>query len=190
MVTGALLLASLVAPLAGAVAAQEQTQTPTPEESKESTVVAEIDQFLRVLDYGYDADNETFAVTVENVDDEHISTLTATEVITGAESGSGAFGIKQVRIRPQETLTVKVDVERRNGKAAVMLSTQESISNGRGTFLQEGDSRGFISGNASWWDVRIGAFVGISGSLGFVLLGAWHVVSQRDRGWSEVDLDE
>jgi len=156
-----------------------------------SSVVAQVDRRIRVIDYRYNASRETFYVTLENIGDRD-SELTITEVIGREEAGAGSFGIKRQEIRAGETVEIQVSAKRYSGAAAVMVTTALSIERGTGTYLQEDDRERYraIKGEPSGAHVRSGALFGGIGSIIVMILGAWQYVAGKHDDEKNVDLSE
>ena len=160
------------------------------EDDEPTSVVEQVDEDVRVLDYHYNDSEETFYVVLENTGFTG-STVTITETVDSSEDGSGTFGVRRVNLDAGETIEVQVDAERTRGSVGVMITTEKSLDNGEGVYLQddEGLSIGLFSGAASWIDVRVATGAGIAGSVVTVVLGAWYVVAARDTEIAEVSLD-
>jgi hypothetical protein len=108
----------------------------------------------------YDYHDETFYLRLENTGDRP-KTVTVTEAVQFSK-GTGRMSIQRERLLPGET-TVTIGVEPRGGEAAVTLTTDDSISNGYGTYVSTGTSNGIFNGSASWGLVWAGsgfAFIG------------------------------
>lgn len=183
----AMLVSMMVVPIA-AIGQETNESAESDEEGNETTsVVADIDDDVRVLNYSYSDSQGVFSVTLENRGDRS-SSVTLTELVdTSRDDNSGSFGVEVVRISPGETVEVSVDVQRDNsGVAGLMLVTQKSLESGSGVFLKDGDSGGLIEGAATWDDVRTGVGVAIAGSIGVILLVSWFVVRRQQRD----DLEE
>ena len=160
------------------------------EDDEPTSVVEQVDEDVRVLDYRYNDSEETFYVTLENTGFTG-STVTITETVDSSEDGSGTFGVRRVNVDAGETIEVQVDAERTRGSVGVMITTEKSLDRGEGVYLQddEGLSIGLFDGAASWIDVRVATGAGIAGSVVTVVLGAWYVVAARDTEIAEVSLD-
>jgi len=152
-----------------------------------TTVVAQVDDRLRVTDYSYSEESELFSVTLENTADRYGSTVTVTEAIEAEGSGAGTFGIERVDLSPGETITVEVSVSA-DGLRGVMITSERSIENGQGTYLSaESDGGGeLIKGGATGADVRSSGVFALIGSCLFALFGAWLYVSVRNEEVREV----
>lgn len=194
---GVLLVVSLALSSVGGVAAAQAGNAPaastsTPanasagSSSTSSTIVAEVDSQIRVTDYGYNASAGVFSVRFENVGSSY-SEVTVTEAISRG-SGSRSFGIEQVRIQAGETVTVEVSARRVEGAAGVMITTQESIDNGEGTYLEE-QTGGAWFGSASWPKVQMSALSAGGSIVVAAIIAAWYVVANRFEDVEEVDLD-
>jgi hypothetical protein len=170
----------------GQVAQQaNQTQTDEP-----TTVVAQVDDRLRVTDYRYDAENETFWVEVDNSHATRGSTVTVTESIgrSGSEK-SRSFGIARVDVEAGEQLWLSVSARRVDGLAAVTVVTDLSLEQKRGVYLEEdGETAGLFDDEASGNDVRAagGFAIGVV-ALGCIL-GAWRYLARRDEPVEAVDV--
>lgn len=188
------LLAVITATAAPAVA-QETTANTTAVEGGSSgggdgtTVVAQVDSDVRVLDYSYSESSEVMSVEIENTGPTATS-VTLTEAISADQSGAGTFGIEVVSVDDGETVTVEVSVADEGGTAGVMITTDESIEQGTGTYLQVDTGGGSIlQGSASWSDVRAGVFFTLVFCLSVVVIAGWHVVASRHETVQEVDVD-
>jgi len=179
----------------------ETTSTTT--EVEETTIVAEVDERLRVTDHWYNSTTETYHVTLENTGDRRRSAVTITEAIQ-AESdreagakGSRTFGIETLRVDPDETVTVAVSVRAPPEHAddrtvGVMITTEESVKSGQGTYLDTSLSDGggsIFDGSASWGDVRSGVFFTVIATIVSTLLGGWHLLATRNEDVEEVDTE-
>ena len=190
-----LLVIGLVGAGAGLVAAQQSPDAPGPDRGSDSAtseqsseVVTEVDRQVRVTNYSYSEEDEIMAVELEHVDPGgSTARLTLTELIEGS-SGSGTFGVEQLRLRPGETATVEVDVRMRSGTAGVMIVTQRSLQNGNGAFVTTGSDLQLFEGPASWQDVRVGVLVGVGVTMLGTLLVSWRVVARKDSSYQEVEL--
>lgn len=159
---------------------------------EDSTVVAQVDDQVRITAYSYDEDREVMSVTLEHTAPQgERSWATLTESVEAQEGGStGSFGITQVRIEPGETVVAEVDAKRKSGGAAIVLvATQRSVSQGTGAFVSDvkRPSLGLFTGSATWGLVRLGTIGGTLGVITVALLFAWHLVADtRDRAEVEV----
>jgi len=163
----------------------DQEDEDSSDDDEESTVVAQVDDRLRVTGYSYDEANETMSVSLANRGDSS-SAVTITEAISTSSSGSGSFGIEQVTVYSGEQTTVEIDVDSQN--AGVMITTEMSVSNGEGTYLQADNGIQLIDGAASWRDVQIGGLAGIVSTMLMTIVVAWHVVARQSIDYEEADL--
>lgn len=180
----------------GSVAATSQpTTNATAEEpaaDEETTVVAQVDDRVRITSYQYDERNATMSVTLQHTDPSgERAYATLTEAVEAKEDGStGSFGIAQVRIDPGETITAELSASRNSdGAAIVLVATQRSVNQGRGAFVSdvERPSLGLFEGAATWDLVRLGTIGGTLGVILVAILGAWHLVADsRDRAEVEI----
>lgn len=193
----ALLLVALLAVPAGVgvVAAQEDgatTATPTSSSSaNESTVVERVDEDLYVESYRYNATSQTFYVTLVNDGDRDSNGVTLTESISREDAGERKFGIAVVDVDAGETVTTSLSAQRVDGAAAVMILSEKAIESGEGTYLQESrqtDNR-LIKGGAEGSHVRAGGLFGFSGTLIFVVLGAWQYVASKNNDVVDAELE-
>jgi hypothetical protein len=183
----ALLATSAVAIGGGSVAAQssDNATAPTPEERaadvNRTSVVAEVDDQLRVLGYSYDDDDETMTVVLEAREGGSTrSQVTISEVISSRTAqGSGSFGVEQVSLEPGEEIAVSVSAQRVDGTAAVMIVSQRSLRRGQGTFVSDSDSVSLFTGPATWGYVRLSSIAAAAGAVIVVLLGSWHIIADR-----------
>ena len=169
----------------GQQAAQTTPHETTPTEPTQ--VVAEVDEDIRVLDYGLEGD-DTFWLTLENTGDRSTK-VTVTEAISGDRVGSGRFGIEQLRIGSGEQVRVEVSIDPSEDTKGVMITTPKSVNQGRGTFLQIDDSPTLFDFGASWNTVRVAYLAGVLCVLAAILGGAWWLVSARREDVDEADLD-
>lgn len=156
-------------------------------EPEETTVVAQVDENVRVLGYRYDAEREVFAVELENTGGSSTQ-VTVTEAISSSSSGAGTFGIEQIRLRGGDTVTVEVSAAMARGSVGVMITTPASMNAGQGTYLQETSSLGLFEGGATWADVRMGVITGIVATMLVIVLAAWAYLSSTYSASSEVSL--
>jgi len=154
-----------------------------------STVVDQVDEDVRVVGYSYDAEAEQFSVELENTGDV-TSSVTITEVIGKRQAGAGTFGIAVVEVRPGETVTAQVTASRVSGTAAVMVLTQKSILDGRGTYLQESQrtNTNLIPGGSSGSDVRAAYAGGVVVVALGMLLGGWQYLASSNQGVRPADV--
>lgn len=150
------------------------------ENGNQTTVVAQVDDDIRVTEYAYDDDEEIFLVALENTGDSVVR-VTLTEVVSSDRSGAGSFGIETVRLSGGEEVVVEVDVERVDGAAGVMITTQASIEAGSGTFLQDRETLDLFDGHATWNDVRVASISGGIAGVFWMILGAWSFVYRKHR---------
>lgn len=187
LLAACLLLAAVAAPVAADHPGEHATETPTPEEPE--TVEAEVDEDLRVTQYGYDGGNATFWVTLSHVG-ERSTKVTITEAISSDQSGAGRFGIEQLRVQPGETVTVHVSINPNAETKGVMITTPKSVAQGRGTYLQLDDGSGnMFDFAADWTIVRVTWIFGVAAAIGAIVGGAWWLVSSRHEDVEDVDLD-
>jgi len=137
---GALAVAST-----GAVA-QEQPDDPTEQNEtspgEELTPEEEIeDQLGDLVIHSYDHDGDTERMTIEmSWQGRAPTTVTLTEMIELDSGGSTQISFQRQRLRPDERTEVTIGARQRTGgTAAVLLTTPESVSNGEGLVLQDGD---------------------------------------------------
>lgn len=197
-----LLLGSVLLVGVGTVAAQENESGPEPapderdrdrnqtESDEPTTVVEEVDEDIRVIDWRYNDSEETFYVILENTGPSS-TTVTLTETIDPSQDGAGTFGVRQVEIQPDESLEIGVGAERHRGSVGVMITTPKSLENNQGVYLQddEGLQIGLFDGRASWTDVRVGVGSAIAGSVVTLIIGSWAVIASRDTDVAEVAID-
>lgn len=160
-------------------------------DSETPTVVAQVDDDVRVTAARYDEANNTYYVTLENTG-ETGTQATLTEMVGGGgSSGSGTFGIERVRIRPGSTVEVAVTAERRGGTAGVTITTDASISQGRAAFIKDvesGPSVSIVHGPAGWPDVWVAILATVGFAAFIVIVSAWHVVASRHTAHDQPDL--
>jgi len=150
-------------------------------------VVRQVDEDVRVLSYRYDAEAETFFVTLENTGD-YSSRVTITEVLTQDRAqGDGSFGISVLNVAPGETVTAKVSVKR-VGLDAVMILTEKSIESGQGTFLAADSGGPLFQGDATWGDVRAGVFAAMIAVGSILFLGGWQYVATKNTDVEDVEV--
>lgn len=191
-------IACVLSVAAGAAVAQEEneTTTPTPEGESENEVVAQVDSDLTVVSYHYNRSTAEFVITLENDMPRGEKPVTIAEAVSRSsdEGGSSSFGIRVVDVEGGERATVRMKLLGDADDPGVMITTPESINNGRGTQLwaekQNTGGGGIIRGPATWPDVGMTALMG--GGIAFLGfgLGAWQKVSDEAHGAEEVDLDE
>lgn len=192
LLLAALLAVALLAggvPLAAAQQGQQSGQgTPqvTPEEPTD--VVADVDEDVRVLDYGLEDGGATFWLELENRGDRS-SKVTVTEAISGDATGAGRFGIEQVRVGSDEQVRVAVSINPDADTKGVMITTSKSVAEGRGTYLQIDDSPQMFDFGASWNTVRVAYLAGVIVVLCAIIGGAWWLVSARREDVEDADLD-
>ncbi|WP_336331133.1 hypothetical protein [Haloarcula sp. CGMCC 1.2071] len=173
----------------------EQVSTETATESEQEdeeedigSVVARVDSRLRVTSYSYNSTAEVMTVSLRNTGDRR-SEVTITEVVSTDTKGSSTFGIQRADIRRGGEVEVEVSASRVEGRAGVMVTTAESVEDGKGSLLVERRDRSIFNGGADWSDVRSGVLSAIIGSLLVTVLGVWYYVAQRHEEVAEVDLD-
>jgi archaellum component FlaF (FlaF/FlaG flagellin family) len=180
----------ILAPMVGAAVAQEQTPTSTEtSDSSPNSVVAQVDEDIRVVDYSYRSNDSAMVVTLSNVGGGS-STVTLTEAISPDGSGSGTFGIERVTVRPGEQVTVAVSVNPEPREHGVMITTEKSISNGEGTYLQVDEGGGSLfEGSATWNLVRLVYIVAIASAFLTLFFGVWMLIAARHEGTTDADLE-
>lgn len=193
-VVGVIVLLAVITAGAAPVDAQQSTANTTavsgPSNGGEgTTVVAQVDGDVRVLDYSYSESREVMSVEIENTGSTS-STVTITEAISADQTGAGTFGIEVVEVDDGETVTVEVSVASTGGSAGVMITTETSVEQGTGTYLQvDLGGASLFDGSAGWGEVRAGVFSTLLFCLGVVVLAGWHVVASRHETVQEVDVD-
>jgi hypothetical protein len=138
--------------------------------SAASTVVAQVDSDLRVLSYEYT--DGVFRITFQNTA-KVAKRVTVSDASPIEGKGAASFNIRTYRILPgKETVEMQV-----RGKAAVSITTRESLRNGEGVYLSEepADNPFTAFGGTT------GLLAGIGTSVSVSLLAAWFVV------WKEAD---
>lgn len=116
--------------------ATNSTETPvanaTPEDSGGGIVV---DEYLRLTEWEYI--DGTFHLTFEA---DRTSVITMTEVVQ-PQRGAGEMSIQRQRLA-SGTTTLKIDVARVAGHAAVSITTSRSLDAGRGVYVSTGQGSG------------------------------------------------
>lgn len=153
----------------------------------ETTVIAQVDEHVRVLEFAYSDDEGVFSIALENTGDE-VSRVTITEAIGPERAGAGSFTIETYRVSAGERIVAQVDAERSSGSAGVMITTQRSLAAGQGTFLQDREELTLFDGEATWGDVRAAVVFGMPSGALFALLGAWAYVSRKHKTVNLVDI--
>jgi len=144
-------------------------------DSAVTTVVARIDEDLRVSAYGYEQDSGVFWVEIENTRDRP-SAVTVAGVIDADGKGAGSVPIRSFIIRPgteRVRLQLGADTER-----AVTITSRKSIEQGRGVYLSkepEDNPFGAFGGTS-------GLIAGIGTSVSVSLVSAWFVVWRESDG--------
>jgi hypothetical protein len=138
--------------------------------SAASTVVAQVDSDLRVLSYEYR--NGVFRITFQNTA-KVAKRVTVSDASPIEGKGAASFNIRTYRILPGKE-TVEMQVQ---GKAAVSITTRESLRNGEGVYLSEEPADNPFSAFGGTG----GLLAGIGTSVSVSLLAAWFVV------WKEAD---
>lgn len=136
--TLALVVVGLTLTPAGAVAQQNATDAPQLEVDTGATTNAteyseEIDSNLRLMEWNYDDDRDGFVLVFEA---DRSKRITITEAVQ-FEEGSGSGSIYAKRL-PAGVTRVFVPVQRRGGEAAVTMTTSESISENRFSYVSTG----------------------------------------------------
>lgn len=165
------------------VAADETSANDDDDENETaSSVVAQLDDDIRVVDYHYSDATEEMTIELEHTaESDRRAQITATEVVTHREGSAGTFGVDTARMQPEETIELRLDVERVDGIAAVMIVSDESIEEGTGVFVrdEEDTATSVLDGPATWNLIRL---AGLSGALGagMITVGiGWHRISKR-----------
>jgi len=184
--TGLLIFGGAAVGLGSAQESANGSQSGAVEETPSEPDVAteRLDSNVRVGEYSYDAEREIFSAELIHVGDS-TAKITATELVS--ESGSGSFGVQQLRLSPGEEVTVEVSVEDTSGSnPGIMIVSQESLNNGSGVYLIEEGDFSLFSGDASWSFVRVGALGGATGVIGLLLGLSWMIISSRDSEWEVI----
>lgn len=175
----ALVVVPVVAGTAGASPQPTANNTTTAGEAGSgdgdvTSVVARIDEDLRVTAYGYDNSEGVFWIEIENTRDRP-SAVTVSGVIDAEGAGAGSVAIRQFIIRPG-TERVRIDLGP-NTERAVTITSRKSLEQGRGVYLSKepNDNPFSAFGGTS------GIMAGIGTSVSVSLLAAWFVV------WKEAD---
>lgn len=121
----------LCAFVAGPTVAQD---TGSGNESSTSEIYDELgDLTVETVEYG----SGTFEITMR-WNGELTQQVSLTELIELDGSGSTGINIQQQRLRPDESTTVTIGAEKHGGTAAVILSSEQSLSNGNALVIQSG----------------------------------------------------
>jgi len=194
----ALVVSGLALGAVGGVAAQdaqgaETNQTASgsngaPEEPRE--VVADVDQYVSVVGYDYDEEAEEFSVTLDH-SYEGTSLVRLSEVVDiEADSESRSYGMRQVRLRGEETVTVTVPVQKVGSNAGVIVQTERSANQQSFEVLVwEGESASLIDRGATWTDVHIAYIWMTIVGLAISVIAAWYVVAKKNEDVNEVPVD-
>lgn len=153
-----------------------------------TTVERQVDEDVRVTAYRYDLDEETMSITIENTGTAD-AYVTMTEAIgkQQARQGDGTFGIETLRLREGETVTAQISVSR-DGLRAVMVTTDRSVEQGRGTFLAADSGGSLYSGEPTWMDVRV-AVVSMIVIVAIVLaISIWHKLSSKHKPFATIEV--
>ena len=194
----ALVVSGLALGAVGGVAAQDAQGAETNQTASGSTageeepreVVADVDKFVSVVGYDYDPEAEEFSVTLDHSHD-GTSLVRISEVVDiNADSESRSYGMREIRLRGEETVTVTVPVQKVGSNAGVTLQTERSVRNQQFEVLvweEEGGS--LINRGATWSDVHI-AYIWMT-IVGLVIsvIAAWYVVARKNRDVNEVPVD-
>ncbi len=96
-----------------------------------------VDDSVRVVGWGYDAEAEVFQIVFES---DRARRVTLTESVQRAE-GSGSFSVTTERLNADGRTLVELPVPAAGGEAAVGITTSASLSEGGGTYLSTGISQ-------------------------------------------------
>lgn len=106
------------------------------------------------------------------------SQVTITEVIEPG-SGSSSFGIEQLRIRDGETTTVRLGIE--GSTPGAMVTSQDSIANGEGSYVEVDSGISIFEGSdATWQLVRLSGAGSLIGVVLLLALIVWHRIAEQN----------
>lgn len=194
----ALVVSGLALGAVGGVAAQDAQGNNTNASATGSSngadepreVVRDVDKYVSVVAYDYDKEAEEFSVTLDH-SHSGTSLVRISEVVDiNADSASRSYGMREVRLRGEETVTVTVPVQMVGSNAGVTLQTQRSVRNQQFEVLVwEGEGGSLINREANWGDVHI-AYIWMT-IVGLVIsaIAAWYVVAKKNRDVNEVPVD-
>ena len=167
----------------GSVAAQSNS---TASSSGGSETIAQVDEDLRVTNISYDEESSIMSIELSNLEGGGgDSQVTITEVVEPG-SGSSSFGIEQLRIRDGETTTARLEIE--GNTPGAMVTSEDSIAEGSGSYVEVDSGIQLVSGASSWRDVQIGIVVAAVATMIMTLLTSWRVVARQSADYEEVDL--
>jgi hypothetical protein len=178
----ALLSMSLIPLGIGSVAAQSNS---TASSSGASETIAQVDPDLRVTSVSYDEDSSIMSIELANREGGGGSQITVTEVVSPG-GGSSSFGIEQLRIYDGETTTAQLRIE--GDTPGAMITSQDSIEEGSGSYVEAESGIQLVSGAATWRDVQIGIVVAAVATGIMWLLRSWQIVARQSADYEEVDL--
>ena len=188
-VLGAVLAIGLVALAGGPVSAQDNTTNESDEVEEEiSSGVADIDSSIRLVDYSYNEETESFAIVLENRGDSSVR-VQLMEIIDLSSDRDSRLGMSSIRVSSGEEVEVSVSAELNDREAGVIVITEESLEAGEVFPITHSEpSPSFFSGGSEWSDVWSGVIASISfGAIGLVV-GMWHIVAAKNEDVTEVPI--
>lgn len=150
-----------------AASAQELPGDDSADNDSDGTQVADQMGDLVIHSYSYDARNKQFNITATwrgSIPEQ----LTITELLELDSSGSTQISFKEVRLLPDQKTTITVAAEKRDGTAAVLLTTPQSVQNQSALVLQSGDvDRGPVPFGMASVLIGLAAVGGAAGAFAF-----------------------
>lgn len=157
------------------------------EDDGPESVLAQIDEDVRVTSARYDATNETFFVTVVNKGDRR-ARLRMTEMVDVTQDRQEPIGIRKLSMRGGEEVVVEIDARMTSGSAGIMVYTEQSVEQGRAEPIQYHSGWSLVDGPATWSDVTVGVAVALAMGVVGLLLGVWEIVARKNRDVTKIPI--
>lgn len=151
------------------------------------SVLAQIDEDVRVTEARYDPVNETFFVTVVNKGDRRAN-LRMTEMIDVSQEREEPIGIRKLSLRGGEEVVVQIDAIMSSGSAGIMVYTDRSVDKGSAEPIQYHQGFNLVDGPASWTDVTVGVVTALGFALLGLLYGIWEIVARKNKDVTKVQI--
>lgn len=172
-------IVAIAAIVPAAAVADDPAENDTALEDDPNVEIADQLGDLVVHDYSYDSEAGVLEIEATWTGDRP-TTTTATEMVELDSGGSTQISFEQVRLTPDETVELAMDVdERTDGTAAVLVTTSESIDEGDALVIQAGDPSTWGSVPSGWAAALVVIAAGVTGAGSFGVV-RWLLRQQDD----------